>query len=278
MTKRTKKRRYRAKKKTLKRRYKKKTLKRRYKKNSENSEIILQLKTILRTNPTVRKKLFNIFQNPKTPPSWKNKTLNDVVNFFARWLTQLINPKNPSYNVELFTTLTYATVAGQVLMKDTTFAIWMQSFQNFRYRFINSPLSAKNMSQLVTYIPKHSAEGGFDMQCLPPTKSGSFGNLTQGTPHQLKIAKKYGLKRKLIVKDNTPTFDINKKIMVKVFNFKTFRDFFLRRYLPGTRPLNKKPKWWIPSIKTSSKTEFITAPADGKIKWLFQNAGKDKLV
>jgi len=264
MTKRTKKKRSRAKKKTLKRRYKK------------NSEIILQLKTILRTNSTVRNKLFNIFQNPKTAPSWKNKTLNDVVNFFSRWLTQLINPKNPSYNVELFTTLTYATLAGQVLMKDTTFAIWMQSFQNFRYRFLNSPQSAKNMHQLVTYIPKHSAEGGFDMQCLPPTKSGGFGNLIQGTPHQLKIAKKYGLKNKLIMKDNTSTLDINKKMMVKLFNFKTFRDFFLRRYLPGTRPLNKKPKWWIPSIKTSSKTEFITAPADGKIKWLFQNAGKDK--
>jgi len=267
MTKKTKKRRSRA---------KKKTLKRRYKKNSENSEIILQLKTILRTNPTVRKKLLNILKNPKTAPSWKNKTLNDVVNFFSQWLTQIVNPTNPAQNVQLFGTLAVDTLEGQILMKDTTFAFWIQSFQNFRYRFLNSPQSAKNMHQLVTYIPKHSDEGGFDMQCLPPTKNGGFGNLMQGTPHQIKIVKKYGLKNKLIMKDNTSTLDINKKMMVKLFNFKTFRDFFLRRYLPGTRPLNKKPKWWIPSIKTSSKTEFITAPADGKIKWIFQNAGKDK--
>jgi len=238
-----------------------------------NSEIILQLKTMLRTNKDVRQKVLNVLHNKNAPPSWKNKSLSDIIIFFKRWLTQLVNPLNPAYNVQLFSTLTSDTPQGRILMKDPAFSIWNERFQNFRYRFLNSPASAKNMKQLVTFIPSYneSSEGGFDMQCLPPTKDGRFGNSIHGTPHQLKIVREYKLKQKLITKRNTLTYDLHKNTLVKLFKFKTFRDFFLRRYLPGTRPLHKKPTWWNIKNNPSSSTKYITAPADGKIKWLFRS-------
>ena len=250
-----------------------KTIKNKTRKRKNESEVIIQLRTMLRTNKDVRQKVLNVLNNPNAPPSWKNKTLTDVIVFFKKWLTQLVNPLNPAYNIQLFSTLTSDTPQGQILMKDPVFSIWNERFQNFRYRFLDSYASAKNMEQLVTFIPKDngSSEGGFDMQSLPATEDGRFGNSIHGSPYQLKLAKQYNLKNKLVTKHNTSTYNINKQIMIKLFKFKTFRDFFLRRYLPGSRPLCKKPSWWMSNIKLLSNNRCITAPADGKIKWLFHS-------
>jgi len=52
-----------------------KTIKNKTRKRKNESEVIIQLRTMLRTNKDVRQKVLNVLNNPNAPPSWKNKKL-----------------------------------------------------------------------------------------------------------------------------------------------------------------------------------------------------------
>jgi len=230
-------------------------------------DIIIQLHTLLATNKSLERLIIRILKNRNIAPSWKNKSIKDFLNFFEKWLYALINPNNPGFYFEKFYDLVTIKL-GQKLLKNIFFMIWLVNFLNKRCAFLKSPASAKNMKLLVTFIPKHKE--GMNMQMIPTTSDGGFGRKINGDQYQKNIIKKYKLYQKLIVKDKTFTYNLNKNIMTKIFNFYSFRDFFLRRYLPGTRPLGKKPKEWNNKV-TFKKKNSIVSPADGTIQWLFKN-------
>lgn len=230
------------------------------------SESILILKTTLKTNQSLRTLFLNALNDKNVAPSWKGINLDDVVKFFAAWETALVSDDTFFNSMNEFTVLTQ-TYNGNKLLQNEAFLGWLWLFFEGRRRFLSSPASIKNLSQILTQTP------GFDMQVMPATREGTPGPLN-GTPYQKEMIKKNNLLKKLIIKNGTPTLDISKKKFLELYNFKSFSDFFLRRYLPGTRPIGQKPSWWNKDIPYK-KNMVICAPADGTTKLLFKSTKLD---
>ncbi len=236
------------------------------------NSIIDILKNKLETDPVFKRLVLNALQTKELADSWsKRKSLKGFVMFFSDWIFSLIHPDNPGYYISEFSVLTQ-TKAGSKLLHNYDFYNWFERMLNARRDFLSSTYSAKNMKTLITYNPNDKA--GFDMQMMPATQYHTYGPTMYGTTYQKKLMKKYKIKNKLITNGYTKTLDLPKNTMYTLFNFRSFNDFFLRRFIPGTRPLGDKPEW----MKTSNnvnKKHIITSPADGKIKWLFENKMDD---
>ena len=224
------------------------------------------LRTALETNPTLRKLVTSTMQ---ASPVSVGKDLTQFINFFKTWQTAKIRVKDPGDQIAAFMALT-STPESVPLMKYGPWLLWLLVFFETRHEYLSSPAT----HAWIPFMATDTAGGkGFDMQMTPATQAGAAGP-SQETRYQKTSIKKYDLLNKLVTRDGTRTLDLPKADMIKLFNFNSFNDFFLRRFLPGTRPIGAAPAWHKGAPR---QPNAIVSPADGKIKWVFREDGGDHL-
>jgi len=214
---------------------------------------------------TLRALVSATLADDQAPPSWRGKTLLQFIEFFRQWSKAKISLKNPGYYIGEFSVL-MGTVQGRQLMRYAPWTSWVMLFFETRHEYLGSPNTRSWIPYLATTTPPSG--GGFNMQMMPADKDGTAGPSMEGSPYQRALIKKHRLNDKLITRHGTPTLDLPKALMIKLFKFNNFNRFFLRRFLPGTRPLGATPPW-LPAGRDISPKDAIVSPADGQIKWLF---------
>jgi phosphatidylserine decarboxylase len=228
-------------------------------------EPFLVLRTALETDATLRALVSATLAHGQAPPSWRGKTLLQFIDFFKQWANAKISLKNPGYYIGHFAVL-MGTAKGRQLMRYAPWTSWVMTFFETRHEYLGSPSTRAWVPHLVTATPPGG--GGFNMQMIPADKDGTAGPSMEGSPYQRALIKKYRLNDKLITRNGTQTLDLPKALMTKLFKFNNFNRFFLRRFLPETRPLGASPSW-LPAGRDISPKDAIVSPADGQIKWLF---------
>jgi len=224
------------------------------------------LRVSLETDSRLRQYVEDALKAHDAAPSWKGTSIKHFIGFFDRWLFSDVDPRDPGFFIGEYSALTQ-TKSGKALHTYLPFHMWFLIFLESRHEYLDSPGSTSNLPDLVTWAPKHGE--GFDMQMLPATRGGNAGPSEKGTPYQLRLVKRYKLMDKLIAVGKTNTISLPKAVMVRLYRFRSFEEFFLRRFLPGTRPIAAHPPWWDHKAAGPSASAAVIAPADGKIKWLF---------
>ena len=230
-------------------------------------ETMLILKTSLETDVVLRALVQAALRKGVAAPSWAGRSLPQFLDFFRQWMVAPINIMNPGANISQFSVL-IQTAEGQKLASYPAFEQWLSVFFENRHEYLGSPETKEWLPYLATATPPGGK--GFNMQMMPADKDGSAGPSMEGTAYQKSLIKKLALSNKLIVRNGTPTLDLPPEEMKNLFSFSSFNQFFLRRFLPGTRPLASPPSWMrAGNRKRIDVQTAIVAPADGMMKWLF---------
>ena len=230
-------------------------------------ETMLILETSLKTDVRLRSLVKAALAKESAAPSWAGKSIGQFIAFFRQWMVAPIDIMDPGNNISQFSIL-IQTTAGQQLAGYPSFAEWLIVFFENRHEYLGSPVTKSWLPYLSTATPPGGK--GFNMQMMPADKDGTPGKSMDGSPYQRALIKKYDLMNKMVVHNGTPTLALPDSVMKKLFSFRSFNEFFLRRFLPGTRPLAARPEW-LPAAEAARIDErtAIVAPADGMMKWLF---------
>ncbi len=150
---------------------------------------------------------------------WHDKTADDMVPFFAEWLTSNPTPENPGNYIRLFDELANST-GGEQLFNNNVFSSWFIEFLNARGDYFDTVASASSIPEWVAdttihideYIIPEGGFANFNELFLRNIKTDSRPLAGEGNPSIL-VSPADGSIRQIYATDLESNFEVKRDVL-----------------------------------------------------------------
>jgi len=140
------------------------------KKRQSCSNVIPELKQLIRTTPSLKRQIEQALESPSKRSYWYGKEIDDFVAFFEKWLVYNPLPEAPGKYIRPFDELANSG-GGEILFNNNIFSSWFIAFVDARGEYLKTAASSSTLDKWVAYQDVH-----IDDYEVPEKGFGSFND------------------------------------------------------------------------------------------------------